>query len=135
VKSGKQTGSPRDTLARNDMSLLGHDCKLVSGETEISATQWNNSATSLLSQLYWLLVNNLINSKMLHLHTSHLLLVSPLTEQRLSINTSSASAVVNHNLIYYLCHVHSSFRQGSFSYCAPKICNDIPLSLDSFNAT
>ena len=35
-----------------------------------------NSATSLLSELHWLPVSKRINSKLLHLHTSHLLLVS-----------------------------------------------------------
>ena len=69
---------------------------------------------------------------------SHLLLVSPLVSSVLTAHQPQRSLCsVDQNLLSVPC-CNSSFGQRSFSYCAPKIWNDIPLSvrqspsLDSF---
>jgi len=97
------------------------------------------SLTSLLSELYWLLVNKRINFKIATLAYQTLAfgqltyLSSVLTAHQPQRSLRS----INQNLLS-VPRCKSSFRQRSFFYCAPKIWNDIPLSvgqspsLDSF---
>jgi len=97
-----------------------------------------NSPTSLLSEIHWLPVNRELISKLLHLCTSQLLLVSPLISLRYKylIGLSGPSAKLIR--ICYLCHAATAVLDKEVSYCAPKIWNDTPLSvrqspsLDSF---
>ena len=78
-----------------------------------------NSPTSLLSEIHWLPVNRELISKLLHLCTSHLLLVSPLIYLRYKylIGLSGPSAKLIR--ICYLCHAATAVSDKEGFSTAP----------------
>jgi len=88
---------------------------------------YNSATPSCLNFTGFQSVNELI-SKLLHMHvafgqpTYHFSSVLTPRKPQRSLHS------VNQNLLSVQC-CNSSFGQRSFSYCAPKIWNDIPLSI------
>jgi len=87
-----------------------------------------NSATSLLSELQWLSNNKRINFKIATVAYQSLAFAQPtyLSSVLTPHQPQWSLRSVNQNLSSAP-HCNSSFRQRSFSYCASKIWNDIPL--------
>ena len=98
----------------------------------------DNSATSLVSELHWLPVSKWINFKIASLAYQSLAFGQP--TYLLAVLTPHQPQRSSAQLIrIYLCHTATAVLDNEvFSYCAPKIWNDIPLSvrqspsLDSF---
>ena len=101
-----------------------------------------DSATFLLSERHWLPLNKRINFKIATLAYQLLVFCQPtyLSSVLTPHQPQRSLRSVNQNLLS-VPHCRSSSFGESFSYCAPKIWNDIPLSVrqppspDSFKGT